>query len=195
MGSHFAGAGTMNAISQAEGTFGRTAWNVVRAIEWGNRQLGRAVLILVPALAVLMAFETVSRYVFDRPTLWANDLSYMVNGTLLMVPAGWALAKNVHVRVETFTGVIPRRAQDIIHIVFYVVLLLPGLVVLSATAWQRALHAYNTHELEQMSAWAPIVWPFYLAIAVGLSAFALQCVAEIIKHALGRSPLSGGGHV
>lgn len=182
----------MNAVKQPDGRFGRIAWSCVQVIEWGNRQLGRAVLLLVPALALLMAFETVSRYVFDSPTLWANDLSYMINGTLLMVPAGWALAKNVHVRVETFTGVLPRRVQDMIHIVFYAALLLPGLVVLSGTAWQRALHAYETHELEQMSAWAPVVWPLYLAIAVGLSAFALQCVAEVIKHALGYSPLSSG---
>lgn len=163
----------------------------VAAIEAVTGFLGHAALVLVPLLAVVMVIETVSRYVLDRPTMWANDLSYMINGTLMLLPAGWTLAKNAHARVETFSQRISRRASDWIHIVFYA-LLLPGLVAMAWVAAQRAVHAFRTNELEQMSAWAPIVWPFYTAIAVGLAGFALQCFAEIVKHSLSQVDIAVG---
>jgi len=138
---------------------------------------------LVLVLAAVMLYEVVSRYVFGRPTLWALDVSYMLNGALLLLPAAYTLAKNVHVRVETFAHRISRRTSDRIHIVFYVVMMLPGLFTLCWIATRRAVEAWRSGEVEQMSAWGPLVWPFYTAIAVGLLGFAAQCVAEVIKHA------------
>ena len=41
-----------------------------------------------------------------------------------------------------------------------------------------------TGEVERVSPWSPVIWPYYSALAVGLAALLLQVVAEMIRHAM-----------
>jgi len=50
----------------------------------------------------------------------------------------------------------------------------------------KALKAFLTGELESVSPWAPVVWPFYSVIALGLFALSLQFLAEGLKYLSGK---------
>ena len=42
--------------------------------------------------------------------------------------------------------------------------------------------AYLTNEYEMMSAWQPLIWPFYLSILVGSGSLWLQAFSSMIRH-------------
>ena len=66
----------------------------------------------------------------------------------------------------------------------------------SAAASATAVSALVTRELQQVSAWAPKVWPFYGVIALGLIALWCESVAAVLRHLRGfrrREPVSGAG--
>ena len=42
-----------------------------------------------------------------------------------------------------------------------------------------------TGEVEAISPWAPVIWPFNTAVAIGLAALWLQALAEAVRHGLG----------
>lgn len=47
-------------------------------------------------------YEVVARYVFDAPTSWATDLTFMANGTMFILGSAYALLAGAHVRTDIF---------------------------------------------------------------------------------------------
>ncbi len=141
-----------------------------------------------------MLYEVISRRVFGAPTLWAYDIAYMMNGTLFLLAAGYTLKLNEHIRIDFLSTRFPRKVQDWINAAVYLFLLFPMLAFACHGAVVEGWTAFVTDELEPASSWKPVLWPFYLGIAVGFGSFWLQALAQFVRHvrsALGRdvSPL------
>lgn len=49
---------------------------------------------------------------------------------------------------------------------------------LTYVAGRRAWHAFANGEVEHVSAWAPLMWPFYLALALGLAGLTYQLIVD-----------------
>ncbi len=150
--------------------------------------------LIAVALFVLlvldMMYEVVARRVFDSPTLWAYDVAYMSNGAIFLLAAGYTLLHNEHIRIDFLSTRLPRKVQETANILAYLILFWFLWYAAEGTINEFVI-AYETGELEPTSPWAPKIWPFYLAMMLGVCAFFLQCVAQCVKHALslmGRAP-------
>ncbi|HJQ57792.1 MAG TPA: TRAP transporter small permease subunit [Vineibacter sp.] len=150
-----------------------------------SRALAMLAMVQIVVLVIVMLWEVVARYGFDSPTLWANDITYMTNGTLFLLGAAWTLRRNQHIRIDFLSARLPLRAQHGINLLFYLLLFLPLLWLIGDAALGKAWKAWRLGELEQMSAWEPRIWPFMAGIALGVVALGLQCVAETVRHAIG----------
>lgn len=133
-------------------------------------------------------YEVVARYVLNAPTLWSSDIGYMLNGALFLLAIAYTLLSGNHIRVDFFSARFSPRLQDWINAVFFAVVLLPALTWLSWVTARRFWRAYETGELDPMSSWAPLIWPFYLVITIGFMTLALQVLVETIRHIRGTSP-------
>jgi len=142
-------------------------------------------MVEIVAMVAVMLYEVLLRYGFNSPTLWSNDLVKYANGTLFLLAAAWTLRKNQHVRIDFLAARLPVRLQHLINLLFYLALFLPLLWLLASTSVGKAWKAWRTGELEQASAWEPLIWPFLTGIALGLIALGLQSIAEAIRHAIG----------
>ena len=138
---------------------------------------------LFVGLVIDMVYEVVSRRVFDAPTLWAFDIAYMSNGAIFLLAAGYTLLVNEHIRIDFLSTRLPRKVQDAANIGAYL-LLFWFLWYACEGAIVEFLSAYRTGELEPTSPWGPQIWPFYLAIMMGVCVFALQCIGQSAKHLL-----------
>jgi TRAP-type mannitol/chloroaromatic compound transport system permease small subunit len=147
--------------------------------------LGRVAMGLVVVLVGAMLFEVVSRRVFDSPTIWAFDFSYMINGTVYLGAAGYALLQNEHIRIDFFSARLSLRAQHSVNFVFYVFLFLPTMFIICQAAIGDAYEALVTGQVERVSPWAPVIWPYYTAISVGLCVLFLQSTVQTIRHLIG----------
>jgi TRAP-type mannitol/chloroaromatic compound transport system permease small subunit len=140
---------------------------------------------MILALVFAMVYEVIARYAFNAPTIWSYDVSYMLNGSLFILAGALTLARNNHVRIDFLSSRLPRKTQEAANFIFYVVLFLPGLGVAVWAAMGSAIDVIFSGEVEAVSPWAPVIWPFRLAIAVGLAALWLQALAETIRHGIG----------
>lgn len=162
---------------------------LLRAIDGFSRPVGGLAMAMIALLVAAMFYEVVARYAFHAPTVWSYDISYMLNGTIFLLGAGLALSKNLHVRIDFLSSRLPVRIQHGLNLVFYIGLILPIFAVLAYIATRNAAIAFLTGELEPVSPWAPVIWPFYAGIALGLVCFCLQAVAEAVRHGIGiRAP-------
>jgi TRAP-type mannitol/chloroaromatic compound transport system permease small subunit len=150
-----------------------------------GRGLALLAMVQIVALVVVMLWEVVARYGFNSPTLWANDITYMTNGTLFLLGAAWTLRRNQHIRIDFLSARLPVRAQHAINLLFYLLLFLPLVWLIGDAAIGKAWKAWTQGELEQMSAWEPRIWPFLAGIALGVVALGVQCVVEAARHAIG----------
>jgi TRAP-type mannitol/chloroaromatic compound transport system permease small subunit len=155
------------------------------AVDAVARALALLAMAQIVALVVVMLCEVVARYGLDSPTLWANDITYMTNGTLFLLGAAWTLRRNQHIRIDFLAARLPVRLQHLVNLLFYVVLFLPLLWLIGDAAIAKAWKAWKQGELEQMSAWEPRIWPFLAGIAIGVVSLGLQCLVETVRHGIG----------
>ena len=76
---------------------------VAGVIDAINDWLGGWIFALL-ALPLLYAVchEVISRYVFDAPTDWSYEVTYMVYGAFFMLGSAYTLLKGGHVRTDIF---------------------------------------------------------------------------------------------
>jgi TRAP-type mannitol/chloroaromatic compound transport system permease small subunit len=87
----------------------------------------------------------------------------------------------VHVRIDFLSQRLPTRVQQLLNGLVFLLFMAPMTTIFAWVAGKKAFKAFVTGEVEAVSPWAPLVWPVYAVIAVGLAAFALQFVGEAFK--------------
>jgi len=138
-----------------------------------------------------MIYEVVARYAFNAPNLWAFDVPWMLAGGCFLLSAGVALQAEGHVRIDFLSTMMPLRVQHFANFLFYLILFLPVLASIIFYAVKLTWIAFVTNELETMSAWQPLIWPFYSLISIGFISFWMQAFVSLIRHAMGiRDPAS-----
>jgi TRAP-type mannitol/chloroaromatic compound transport system permease small subunit len=153
----------------------QSAFRICDTISAGLARLAQGVALL---LVAAMIYEVAARYLFGAPTLWAFDLSYMATGVLFVLGAAQALREDAHVRIDFLSARFPARWRRGIDGVVFLLLLTPLFAMLSKVAVLKAWRAYLSGEVETVSPWAPLMWPFYALLALGLVALTLQLAAE-----------------
>lgn len=156
--------------------------------EWADRVVrivGYAGLIIYPGLVFCTVYEVVARYVFNRPTIWSFDITFMLHGSLFILTGAYALQKRSHVRIDVLSTRLPNRVQHAANLLAYALLFLPAIWIAGGAAIRRSYSAFVTGELELVSAWGPVVWPFFSALALGLVLLWVQAFVEAVRHLVG----------
>ena len=73
--------------------------------------VSRVAMWLSALIVAVMMVEVVSRYVFNSPTLWANELSLWMAGFLYLFAGIYAMRERAHIRVTVVYNSLPRKAQ------------------------------------------------------------------------------------
>ena len=146
-----------------------------------SQMLGRISELVVVLLIASMLYEVVARYVFGAPTLWAFDIAYMSTGALFVLGAAQTLREDAHVRIDVLSSRFPPRLRGAIDGVAFLFLLCPIFAMLARIAGQKAWRAFLNGEVETVSPWAPLMWPFYSVLTLGLAVLALQLAAQGIR--------------
>lgn len=70
--------------------------------------LSRAAMILTASVVVVMFYEVVSRYLFSKPTLWANELSLWLAALVFLLAGQYAMQQRSHIRIYVIYDMMPR---------------------------------------------------------------------------------------
>ncbi len=86
---------------------------------------GQLVAWLIVPMVLSLTWEVVARYVFNAPTQWAYDMTFMLYGTFFMLGAAFTLQRKGHVRTDMYYERWSPRRQAIIDIACYLIFFLP----------------------------------------------------------------------
>ena len=73
--------------------------------------IGRVTMLLIFLVVAVMMYEVVLRYVFERPTLWANELSLWMAGFVFILAGFYAMQQRSHIRIFLLYDMLPRNLQ------------------------------------------------------------------------------------
>jgi TRAP-type mannitol/chloroaromatic compound transport system permease small subunit len=104
----------------------RALVGLVRVIDTFSEWCGRVFSWLIIPLVFGATYEVIARYVFNRPTIWAYDLSYMLYGAHFMLGAGYTLLKGGHIRTDIFYQNWSPRTQGRVDALLYPASSSPG---------------------------------------------------------------------
>ena len=155
----------------ARGDFPAAFYAVIRCIDRFSDLTGRLVALAMVLLVAMISYEVCARYLFNAPTAWVYELSYMANGSAFMLGCAYALLKGAHVRTDIFWEHYSERKKGTIDLLAYLVLFFPTMITLMAISIDDAMLSYEIGERSQESVWRAIMWPFRATIPLAALLF------------------------
>lgn len=136
---------------------------------------------IVLILSFTLFYEVFMRYIFNRPTIWSYDMSYMLGGIFFTLGMGYTLQKGIHVRVDVIYNLLKRRTQALIDVLFTLFVFFPTfsmliykLIPYVRTSWARQERAVG-------SFWMPPIYPFKTILLIAVILLYLQVISMFIK--------------
>jgi TRAP-type mannitol/chloroaromatic compound transport system permease small subunit len=128
-----------------------------------------------------VAYEVFARYLFNAPTVWSYDVTYMLYGALFMLGAAYALHKGAHIRTDFFWDTFTPRTKGVIDSIAYVVFFFPSLTALAIISYVEARYALSINEMSDQTPWRPFLWPFKFIVPLACVLLLIQGLSEFLK--------------
>ncbi|MFV0302181.1 MAG: TRAP transporter small permease subunit [Paracoccus sp. (in: a-proteobacteria)] len=151
-----------------------------RAIDGLNLLVGRVLSWAVIVVVVISTANALSRkFLHVGSNAWLEAQLYLF-GALFLLPAGYTLLKNSHVRVDILASRLPKRTQIWIEIFGVLFLMFPAVLLVEYYALPMFLSSFDSGE-RSANAGGLLLWPGKLLVLVGFGLLFLAGVSHLIK--------------
>lgn len=154
---------------------------VFKAVDKVSEGTGKVASFFMPALVIAICYDIFMRYVFNKPTHWAFEVTYMTYGAYSALGVAYCHVLKTHVRMDLVFSRLRPRTQAIVEAICYLFLFFPLLLVLTYKCGEHGLWALSSGERSSVSVWRPHLWPFKLAITFGFLLFILQGLVDFLR--------------
>ena len=154
---------------------------ILQFIDAIGKWSGRTTPWLALLLSGVVIFEVISRYLFNRPTIWAFDTAMILSSSLFLLGCGFVLQEKAHIRVDVLYDMFPARVRQIIDIVFFVVCFFPFVTIMVWYGTKAAYLSWVAEEISNTCQWGELIfwWKGILPLAFFL--LLLQGVVQFIR--------------
>jgi TRAP-type C4-dicarboxylate transport system permease small subunit len=141
--------------------------------------ISRVLMLMVAVIVVIIFYEVIMRYLFQRPTIWVNEMSLWLGGLIYLFSGMYVMQQRAHIRIFILYDLCPRwlqRVFDVISTLFICVFAFAVVYGGAIEAWQKLMR-WETFG----TAWDPPIpatmKPLVLLVVVLI---AIQAVANLI---------------
>ena len=161
--------------------FSERTRSAIRTLDQISIWSGKAFAWLIIPMVLCLVYEVFARYLFNAPTLWAYDMTYMLYGSHFMLGAAYTLAMQGHIRTDFIYRLWPVRWQATIDSLLYICFFFPALTLWLWAGYDYAAISWARSEVGISSPWKPIIYPFKTVMPVTTTLLMLQGIAELAK--------------
>ena len=152
----------------------------VSRIDKVSRWSGYAMAVLLVVLVGMVMFEVISRYGFNRPTIWGLEASTMVFGPFALISGAYALLHRGHVKMDIFYERWSERTKAIVDsCTFPLFLIFVGIILWKSTSygWQSLLIREHS-----VTAWGPPIYLWKMMIPLAALLLTFQGIGDFIRN-------------
>lgn len=154
---------------------------VTRVIDRFALLCGRAVAWLIVPMVMSLVYEVVARYLFNMPTVWAYDMTFILYGTFFMLGAPYTLMKKGHIRTDALYAGWSARRQGVTDAVCYLVFFFPSIAIFSWLGWEFFWKSFEQGERFVTSPWMAAAWPLKFMMPLAGVLLLVQGFSETLK--------------
>jgi C4-dicarboxylate transporter DctM subunit len=149
-------------------------------LRWVITHLGRLGCLLFLAVAVIITFEVMMRFVFSQPTMWATEISSLLTIIASFLLFAYTLQEKGHTRVDFVTAMLSRTSVYFLEL--FTTLL--GLIYCGVLVWYGIKMIQSSLLLEEVSQTLQIpLWIPQIFVPVGGGLMFLQLL-KFLKEGL-----------
>ena len=153
----------------------------IRFADAVSAAFGKAFGWLVVLMTIGTSYEVFVRYVLNRPTPWAYDISFIMYGSMFMMAGAYALSRGQHVRGDFLYRTWSVRRQATVDLALYFLFFFPGILALIFTGWKYSSRSWGYGEVSVNSpAGIPIFQFKSILVAAGILLF-IQGIAQVFR--------------
>jgi TRAP-type mannitol/chloroaromatic compound transport system permease small subunit len=142
---------------------------------------GKAFAWLIIVMTFGMSYEVLVRYVFNKPTPWALDISFIMYGTLFMMGGAYTLSRGGHVRGDFLYRLWSNRTQAKVDLTLYILFFFPGILALVFTGWKYASRSWGYAEVSVNSPAGIPIYQFKTVIVAAGILLLIQGLAQVFR--------------
>ena len=155
---------------------------IVSHIEYLSERSGHVFQYIVPLLVFTITYDVFLRYVFNAPTKWSYDITFMLGGTLMLMMQAYTLLHKGHVNIDVLQRRLSPRANLLLDTTLSLLLFFPLIVVLLYTSLRHAVTSIEMRELSNVGFWRPVLYPFRTMITIAFLLVLLQGIASFVRN-------------
>jgi len=157
---------------------------ILHIIDAINERVGSISSWLVLVLIIVILYEVIARYVFNKPTTWGFGSFRMISGALVVL--GWAYAQrhNSHIRVDILYSRFSLRKKALIDVIGTGLFFLPlfgAFIVVAWSSMQRITLKRFVLTIASHQAVFPAKLLYQVIILIGLCLFFLQFASQFVR--------------
>lgn len=159
--------------------YGSLGNGFTRVFDWISEHTGIFVAFWTVNAVCFYFFEVVMRYVFNEPTIWVHESSYLLLGMQYLLAGSFALLHGAHVRVDVIYNFLPPRGRvgmDIFTSMFFFIFAL----TLVTTSFRFFTDSYQMEEIT-VEAWGIQYWPVKGMMLLGSVLLLMAGISKLIK--------------
>jgi TRAP-type mannitol/chloroaromatic compound transport system permease small subunit len=157
---------------------------MIRFINFADRLsawFAKAFAWVIMVMALGVGYEVVVRRLFNAPTSWAFDVSYIMYGTLFMMGGAYTLSRGGHVRGDFLYRLWQPRTQAKLEFILYLLFFFPGVTALVLSGWKYAARSVGFTEISVNSPAGIPIYQFKSVIVVAGLLLFIQGIAELMR--------------
>jgi len=153
----------------------------VAATTYGLSAMGVACVV---AMMVITTADVVARYVFNRPTMWADEMASYLLIAIVFLGLAQNLRTDGHIRIDAVTNLLSIRARAMLEVFAYAVGIVFGCILFLGT-WTRFENFWTRGTTSDSPLMTPL-WIAMVPVVVGAFVFGLAMIVGFIGsfHAL-----------
>lgn len=144
---------------------------------WFGKTFGWLVILMTFG----MSYEVMVRYLFNAPTPWSLDVSFIMYGTMFMMGGAYTLSRGGHVRGDFLYRTWKPRTQAMVDMVLYIIFFFPGILALVITGWKYASRSWGYTEVSVNSPAGIPIYQFKTVIVVAGILLIIQGIAQVCR--------------
>jgi len=150
-----------------------------RSVDWLSEKSGVFISFWTVNAVVFYFFEVVMRYIFNMPTIWVHEASFLLFGMQYLLAGAFALLHGAHVRVDVVYNFLPPRGRvgmDIFTSMFFFMFALALII----TSWTFFQNSYSMNE-RTVETWGIQYWPVKAMMLLGSVLLLLAGLSKLVK--------------
>lgn len=154
---------------------------LARGIEAFNGWIGNGLAFFVWGSAAVCAVVVFLRYVMHMSFIWMQELYVWLHAIVFMIGAGYAMAKDAHVRVDIFYARWSPRKKASMEIVGVILFVLPWTIALAWLAWPFVRMSWMIREGSAQPSGLAFQYVFKSVVLAFCAIVTLQAIAVLAR--------------